>query len=323
MTKAIFLVDLDNTLIDTEKIRDLLGENKVNLNLPFKDYFFPEAHDLLNILKGQGEVFIYSKGNQAFQLAKIKGGEIDKLIDEQHIIIVPDKLASLPEILPKFKGKQITMIDDRADILSAAKRINPTFKCICIKIGKYENTYTGTEGFDFVTDSLKGVLDYFNPYHIKQGLTEKHILKLLDYTGTDPAIGKFTSDLTRFKNRDSFDKWLLEGRDIYSLVDESDNLLGLIWFSQKNLPAAEYIEDLDKTEYQITFAIRMYQQARGKGLAGKFMDDVFKNYLKENTDKIWLITSVENTPAVKLYENFGFKTVTKPDKEGKIVMIYG
>ena len=321
--KKVFLVDLDNTLIDTEKIRQALGGDKTNLNLSFADYFFPEARNLLNILKAQGEVFIYSGGDQAFQLAKIKGGAIDELIDQPHLIIVPDKLASLSTVLPKFKDAQITMIDDRADILSAARQINPTITCICIKIGKYQDSYTATEDFDFVTDSLGKVLDYFYPYHIKPGLTEKQIDELVAYTKKDPEIQKYTHDAARFKNRKSVDKWLAKGRIIYSLVDSEDNMLGIIWFGQKDLPAENYIENFDKNQYQTTFAIRMYGAARGKGLAKKFMADCFKNYLTENNGSIWLLTAIDNIPALKLYQSFGFKTVTKVDQEGKIIMIYG
>lgn len=319
--KTVFLVDLDNTLIDTEKFRDAFIEDAESF--PFEKHFFPFYKNLLNILHGLGEVFIFSGGEETFQMAKITRAGIDQIIDPDHIIIVPDKISSFETIIPRFKDKEITFIDDRADFLNLALKIDPKIKCIWVRYGKYKDDQIGSKKFELITNSLEQILDYFYPYKINEGLTEKQISKLITYTKDDPEIKKYTSDVTRFKDRKSFDEWLVESRTIYSLTDSDDNLLGIIWFSQKQLPEENYLERLDKNQYETTFAIRMYGTARGKGLAKKFMNDVFTKYTTSHSAKIWLLTSADNIPAKKLYENFGFKTVTKPDKEGKIVMIYG
>src|SRR3989344_5391173 len=88
-------------------------------------------------------------------------------------------------------------------------------------------------------------LDQLN---IIKGLTKEQIKQLLQYTKEDAAVQKYTSDATRFVSQNSFDKWISKEKFIYTLTDNEQNLLGIIWFSKKEFE-----------KYPFTFAIRLYK----------------------------------------------------------------
>lgn len=156
-------------------------------------------------------------------------------------------------------------------------------------------------------------------YKFKKGITAKQIDQLVQYSKTDPTIQKFTSDPVRFKDKKSAKQWLA-GVIPYTLSDQGGNLLGLTWFHKKLLPERKYTEKLDSTRFPLTFAIRIYGEARGKGYATEFMKKSFEDFKPGN---VWAETSFDNFPTIKLSEKFGFRKVTEPDERGKIIMILG
>lgn len=158
----------------------------------------------------------------------------------------------------------------------------------------------------------------------KKGITEKQIDQLIEYTNSDPDIILFTSDLKRFRDRESFNKWREKDRTIYTLADEEGNLLGIFWIGEEDLaeekiPDKNFLLSFNKEDYGVTFAVRVYGKARGKGLAKEFIERSFKEFSPKR--KIWLDTKHDNQRAIKLYEKLGFILATRPDKEGWIIMI--
>lgn len=161
-----------------------------------------------------------------------------------------------------------------------------------------------------------------SPYIIKKGLSEKQISELIEYANTDEGL-KFTSDPKRFKNRESFDNFSKDIIEYYALTNESDDLLGIIWFHDLDL----YLNKENPSEYGISFAIRLYGEARGKGLSQPFTEEVLEDF-KESEEykshphnKIWLAVSPENEPAVKLYHKLGFKDLKIDKEHNKLLMI--
>lgn len=153
---------------------------------------------------------------------------------------------------------------------------------------------------------------------IKSDLGKKQVLQLIEYSKTDPLIKKFTGDSKRFKNLDAYKNWRKNKKVIYALSDKKNNLLGLIWFSKKESSFGGY---------PFTFAIRTYAAARGKGLSKEFMRISFEDFVKSNLYQkdeargVWLEVSADNTPAIKIYQDFGFKKRGKPNKNNKIMML--
>lgn len=146
-------------------------------------------------------------------------------------------------------------------------------------------------------------------FEIKKGILDKQIDQLIEYSLTDESVGKFTSDRERFKNRQAFEKWQQKGREIFTLNNKNNDLVGIVWTGLKE-------KQIDSKKYNKTLAIRIYGEARGKGLALGFM----KNCIKEKG--YWLETSDNNLAAKALYSKFGFKEVSDVDENGKIIMVY-
>ncbi len=153
---------------------------------------------------------------------------------------------------------------------------------------------------------------------VKREITAKQIKELLDFSGTDEQVKRFTSDPERFKNKAAFAKWRCKGRTLYSLAGASGNLLGVIWFGEKACPVKE------ESACRTTFAIRIYGKARGKGLAGDFMKIVFDDYLRlhPGLGGIWLETFFDNLAAQKVYERFGFRRLAGTENGRKVIMTY-
>ena len=162
---------------------------------------------------------------------------------------------------------------------------------------------------------------------VNKGISEKQIEELIGFSNKDPLILSTTQDSERFKDKKSFETWLQKKRTIYVLTEKGGKLLGVIWFGLKTLPKDyNYITSLDVNHYGITFAIRLYQDARGKGLSEPFINETFKKYkltreFRETSAKgMWLETKIDNLPAIKAYEKFGFGLVSAPNENGRIIM---
>ncbi len=153
---------------------------------------------------------------------------------------------------------------------------------------------------------------------IKNGISDIQIDQLSHHTAHDSDVHRFTQDKTRFSDRAEIEKWKKRASAIYTLSDATHDLLGLIWFEHAPIPHAQFVKTFEELLYTDTFAIRLYAHARGKRLAGWFMQRAFARYPHKN---VWLKTSFDNHPAVRSYTKFGFGTVTKPDNNGKIIMI--
>lgn len=146
---------------------------------------------------------------------------------------------------------------------------------------------------------------------IQKGISEEQIKSLVGFSKRDPTIVRFTGDKERFATVEKAKAWLKDGKTVYTLSDQQGELLGIIWFHPMDNPNAP--------EDKHTFAIRLYGESRGKGLAKKFMKIAFEDHRKKD---VWLTVSHNNLAATSVYLQFGFKKVTEPDEHDKIVMVY-
>lgn len=151
-----------------------------------------------------------------------------------------------------------------------------------------------------------------NDLIIQHDITDTQIDQLIQCTKSDPHIHQHTHDQMRFASRESFEDWRKKRRDVFVLTNSSGDLLGLIWFSKKTIPDQIASEDFDTT-----FAIRLYEKARGQRLSYFFMKHAFE---KRGVSKVWLSVKKANHIAINLYTKFGF--TKKKDLGESIVMTY-
>jgi len=134
---------------------------------------------------------------------------------------------------------------------------------------------------------------------IIEGLDEKNLDQLIEYTMTDESVAKFTSDRKRFCSPEGYREWLKKGRTIYCMVDDKGDLTGITWFGFEG--------------DGFTLAIRVYGSARGKGLALGFLKETMERYKKtdeykgQKNKRFWLEVSKDNVAAMKTYEKLGFE----------------
>lgn len=117
----------------------------------------------------------------------------------------------------------------------------------------------------------------------------------------------------RFRDEKAAEFWYSQNaRVVYALAKQA-TLGGVIWFTQRlihELPA------------DATFAIRMYNLARGQRLAGDFMAAVHSDFFERhpNSRGIWLKTDEDNFVALKLYNDQGYRQVGAP-RNGRVLMV--
>jgi RimJ/RimL family protein N-acetyltransferase len=165
------------------------------------------------------------------------------------------------------------------------------------------------------------VVDQSNqPYSFWQGLNEDHQQQLLDFSQNDQEIVENTGDTTRFATPEKMNEWLSGPRIFYVLTpkEKPNEMSGLIWFSREELP----IEVTDQATQKVlwTFAVRLYQRARGRHLSSPYMKKAFEQFWQHSpTEPVWLSTKATNTIAQKIYEKFGFSLLG--EKDGRLFYI--
>lgn len=165
----------------------------------------------------------------------------------------------------------------------------------------------------------------FSSTSVHEGISEDNLRQLIEYTHSDPTIQKFTSDLKRFPDKESFDKWKV-GATIYTLSSAENKLLGLIWFRVLGIPEPYFSEVPNSADYQVTVAVRLYSEARGKGFLRPFLGSAIEKFKSTKSYEnikgkkgIWLLTAEDNLKAQASFEKFGFKKITA--KSGRLLMI--
>jgi L-amino acid N-acyltransferase YncA len=157
-------------------------------------------------------------------------------------------------------------------------------------------------------DNLK-IIDSLNNSQIKQ---------LVEYTKSDSDIQRFTMDLERFSSEQSYQRWLERTKaHVFGLIDENENLVGFGWFNKKEFPRVELTATLNPEDYPYTNGIRIYGEARGKGIGSWF----YKKILDECPGKTWNLIASENIPSIKLHQKLGFVQVGDSDQNDKILMV--
>jgi phosphoglycolate phosphatase-like HAD superfamily hydrolase len=136
--KTIVLLDIDYTIFDTKTLKDS------NLTI---FALYDEVLQVLKKLNETVELGIFSKGEEAFQKTKLYKTDIKHLFNEENVHIFDDKDINLNTVLNKYKEFKIFLVDDRLDVLSAAKKHNPAVFCIWVKRGPFAENEQNPQNF--------------------------------------------------------------------------------------------------------------------------------------------------------------------------------
>src|SRR4029453_4495453 len=157
----VFLVDIDNTLLDNDAIQqdlkdhlerafgvaarerywrvledlvpqprypaedpgdgELLAMSAFLMDSPFADRLFPGALDLLKRLTSFGRTVILSDGDVVFQPRKVEHAGISHLVGG-HVLIYIHKEEALQDVERRYPAEHYVLIDDKLRILAAVKK---------------------------------------------------------------------------------------------------------------------------------------------------------------------------------------------------------
>lgn len=125
----IVLLDIDDTMFNTA----LLKETKLTT---FRMY--DDVHASLIELAQVASLGIFSQGEIAFQLKKLKETNIHNYFNEEHTHIVADKVELVKHVLAKYKDvKTLFVVEDRLEVLELAKKCGSNIYTIWMKRGRY------------------------------------------------------------------------------------------------------------------------------------------------------------------------------------------
>ena len=216
--KTVFILDADNTLLDTEAIKKLISSKLVPelLNkfepakdpsmavkvfwdeydrtreelkyvsipdfsenfakrvgdeslapaikemfygLPFNDFLLEGAGDLVKLIGPQGEVIIFTDGDLAYQLMKVKNLSFSGEVDE--IFVYEDKMGKIPDIIRIYKNARKFVFDDKVTVLEEFKRMDENAITVHLKQGSYKDLPPKDEKFraDFEAASTREALN--------------------------------------------------------------------------------------------------------------------------------------------------------------------
>ena len=139
--------NLKQVLNDKNTIRSNIASS-LWLQAGLGQNFYEETITVLEETNKMVTVGIFSKGDEKFQKEKIKC--ISRFFSEDNINITLDKYKKLPEIIKKYKGNKLIIVDDILKVLYTAKTLNEDIYTVWIK------RKVGNEEYVFNQESIEG-----------------------------------------------------------------------------------------------------------------------------------------------------------------------
>jgi FMN phosphatase YigB (HAD superfamily) len=135
------------------------GETSAELHTLFwgeiiQKNLYPDT-DALNKLFEVAKIGIFSKGEDKFQKEKIK--KFEKIISEKDIYIFPSKIEKLKEVMSKYSGYKLYLVDDNKDVLIEAKNIGLEIFTIQIDRG---SKLAKADEIDVKVENLSDIINF-------------------------------------------------------------------------------------------------------------------------------------------------------------------
>jgi FMN phosphatase YigB (HAD superfamily) len=92
------------------------------VNVPFSQFIYPRALDVIRYLRSLGTVGILSDGDEEYQPRKIERSGLGAAVDNQVLIFI-HKEDHLDEVMALWPAEHYVLVDDKARILYAVARL--------------------------------------------------------------------------------------------------------------------------------------------------------------------------------------------------------
>ncbi|HEV2249815.1 MAG TPA: HAD family hydrolase [Candidatus Limnocylindria bacterium] len=144
-------VDLPETVarLGADRPSDAVAVARIIDTLPYRDFLYPEALDMIERLWGQWTPVILSDGDPVFQPRKIERAGLAAAV-RGNVLIYVHKEQRLAEALGRFSGGRPVFVDDKARILGRIERQLPGAFTVHVLQGRYagERVEPGDPGPD-------------------------------------------------------------------------------------------------------------------------------------------------------------------------------
>ena len=128
--------------------------------IPYQDYLYPGAEELIAQLKKQGKVIIFSDGDAFFQSQKIYATKAAGLVDA--VIILTDKTTHFADLEGYYPADKYVFIDDKQRVLDAAKSyFSERCTTVLVQQGRYVDS-SQLSTADLSVGSVDKVADLFH-----------------------------------------------------------------------------------------------------------------------------------------------------------------
>jgi FMN phosphatase YigB (HAD superfamily) len=112
------------------------------MDYPFERRLYPDTLETLRYLSAIGMPTIVSDGDSVYQPRKIERSGLAEAVNWQ-VVVYAHKEDHLQEILERWPGRYYVIVDDKARILAAVKRIHPDrFVTVQVMQGHYATATT-------------------------------------------------------------------------------------------------------------------------------------------------------------------------------------
>ena len=352
-----FIIDVDNTLIDTEKIKSLWKNRfKTKLadayekskhadgyldtkslakllsvdvsyfhNTPFKKYLFKDSTENLMKLKKIGKVLIFSVGDTIYQPLKIKESGIEKTVGAKNVYIVRDKKTGLKRLATKLKKAKITdiaMVDDIASNFEKVMKVYPGMINVWLRYGKYKNKYPTIKNIiSFEAGNFTEATEYLSRL-VGVVKPTKTILKLSILRGIDNTQIKQLIAVTKVDraiSKFTHDTDRFKSVKSFKAWQRRKKYIYVLTDKAGKLKGILWFSEKTYKTNSYTVGIRIYKPLRGKGLSKKFMKMAMDDFSIVKKRGLWLSVNTNNLPAINLYKSIGFKIAEKKSLEDIMV----
>jgi ribosomal protein S18 acetylase RimI-like enzyme len=144
----------------------------------------------------------------------------------------------------------------------------------------------------------------------------KELAQQLVVHSREDAIKRWTPrDATeRFPSVEAAKAWYNKNEHIIYALGSTAQLAGVMWFTRYEEPEIEF-------DNRFTMAVRMYDDARGRGLSYNFGKATHLDLEQNYSGDVWLETDVVNKAALHLYHKLNYEETQRDVANSRIVMV--